>query len=88
MTFKRVAPQVVEHSSGFKVQGSDRFHLRYIENRREVLIPVEDRAVSTYEIYWDKIQGWEPPYDKQDLSKEDITRIKENVLSALTFQNL
>lgn len=30
MGFKRVAPQVVSHSSGFRVQIGDRYHVEYV----------------------------------------------------------
>jgi hypothetical protein len=88
MSFELVSPQKIRHQSGYIVQGGDRFHLEYIENDKVLVIPVEDRIEENYEIYWEKISSWEPPFDHITLSNDELKRIQGNVLSALEFEKI
>ena len=88
MSFELVSPQKIRHQSGYIVQGGDRFHLEYIEQDKVLVIPVEDRVEDDYEIYWEKISNWEPPFDNIVLSSDELQRIQGNVLSALEFEKI
>ena len=88
MSYELVSPQKIRHHSGYIVQGGDRFHLEYIESEKVLVIPVEDRIEDNYEILWEKISGWEPPFDHIALTNGDMIRIKENVISALEFEKI
>ena len=39
--FRRIAPQVVEHASGWRVQIADRFHVEYVNGLHVLQIPAD-----------------------------------------------
>lgn len=88
MPFHLLSPQKIQHHTGYMVQGGDRFHLEYLVEGKKLVIPVEDRAEANYDIFWDKISGWEPPHEKVKISREELKTIMDNVSSALEFQKL
>ena len=88
MSFELISPQKIGHKSGYIVQGMDRYHLKYIEHNKNLIIPVEDRVENRYEIYWEKVSGWEPPFENEAITHRELDRIKTNVLSALEFEHI
>jgi len=88
MSFKLVSPQKISHQSGFVVQGGDRYTLEYVEGSKILVIPVEDRVEDNYEIYWNKATRWEPPFQDDSITTDELNRIKSNVLSALKFEKI
>ncbi|MEO8694210.1 MAG: hypothetical protein ABI658_11875 [Acidimicrobiales bacterium] len=50
MGFRRVAPQVVEHSDGYRVQSGGRLHVDYLEGARTARIDVE-HGLDTISMY-------------------------------------
>ncbi len=81
MAFSLISPQKARHSSGFIIQGGDRYHIEYVEFEHVLRIPVEDRLDPPYEIYWDQANKWEPPFDTEIISEEKkqeiISRVQE-----------
>ena len=88
MTFELISPQRIRHESGFILQGKDRFNLEYIEGKKVLIIPVEDRIESDYRIFWERVESWEKPFEKEPITPEKLNKIKSNILSALDFEKI
>jgi hypothetical protein len=80
VTFERVAPQVVRHSSGFTVQITDRYHIEYIEGDRVASVTA-DLDGPTVRLHGGSV-AWSQPTPGRVTEEERITvldRIRDGV---------
>lgn len=54
--FLKLAPQKVQHSDGYIVQVTDRFHVEYMEGARRAIIEVDFASITG--VYRDTLQMW------------------------------
>lgn len=68
--------------AGFSVERVGRDDHRYFEGDRTVLVPGE-MLTTGYVIYAYAIKRWDPPHQRQRISRDERIRIVENVTRAL-----
>jgi hypothetical protein len=79
-----------EKTRPFKVKLRGRSGIEYIENKRRAIfvsefMSSEDPGIV---IYSDDLITWEPPFDTEDLSSDDLERIKSNVVEYLKAKKI
>lgn len=86
MSFRKLAPQVWEHSDGYRVQSAGMFSVEYIETLRKASVVVE-RLVGGTAIYTDGVSGWYS--ESGDVPMTDVERSMaiDRVASAFDYDN-
>ncbi len=84
MGFRRVAPQIFQHSDGYTVQVGSRTTMEYIEGARKAVVEVEFGAGSTC-IYEQRIVGWISGYKRTSMTDDEKRTVVERIVAALRF---
>jgi len=80
--FTKTGMNSVQHSSGFTVQITGRYEIKYTQGDRILLIPVEPGL--DLGIYGDSIQIWTAPLE-EEISGEEKKAIISKIDEALNF---
>lgn len=69
----------------FTVKTHGRAGIEYREGKRRMMIDSEMLAGPDFDlvIYVDSIARWEPPYEREAVTEDDLTRIRRNISTAL-----
>lgn len=81
--FKKKFPNTIKSDEGFSISRADRFVLEYKQDTRKMNIEVEPGE--SLAIYTKSIKNWQPPYDNEILSKEDVGKIISNIKAAMDW---
>lgn len=73
----------------YKVTVRGYSEIEYIEGEKKLIVGCESLAGdSGMVIYFDEIKNWEPPYEDEAISSDDLIRIKEHIISDLVLHKI
>ena len=84
MSFKWLNKQGVASSSGYVVQSMDRFYCHYIEGEYVMVVYVEP-GLDYEEVIWNWDEKWRPPHQSEEIPREKLIQIQNNISAALSF---
>ena len=84
MPFRRIAPQVFEHTDGYTVQIGSRTTMEYLESNRKAIVQVEFGPADTC-IYMNRVDGWFSTGQEMPMSDVEKSCVVERVAAALRF---
>jgi hypothetical protein len=84
MGFRRVAPQIFQHTNGYCVQVGSRTTMEYIEGSRKAVVEVEFGTGTTC-IYVQRVVGWVSNGRRISMTDEERGMTIERIAAALQF---
>lgn len=84
MGFRRVAPQIFQHTDGYSVQIGSRTTMEYIEGPRKAVVEVDFGAGTTC-IYVRRIVGWISGNQRPAMTDDEKRIVIERISAALQF---